>query len=84
MKQLPPHLLNLRHKGPQSLSDLRASIVYAAIQYGFYRNSQLASFLQISYSAVSILHQNFLGKIVEESYFEVMLFQSLKQKLLNV
>jgi len=80
---LPPHLFNLRHKGPKGLSGLRASIVYAAMQYGFYHNAQLAQFLHISSSAVSILYQNFLKRIESDPSIEASLFQSLKQEFLN-
>ncbi len=80
---LPLHLLGMRHKGPHTLSDLRACIVYSAIQYGSYKNAQLASFLHISSSAVSNHYRKFLQRINSDPSLEVNLFQSLKSKLLN-
>lgn len=81
---LPPSSLNVRHKGPRNLSTLRGSIVYAALQYGFYHNAQLAHFLHISSSSVSTLYQNFLKKIAIKPDIESSLFQSLKREFPNI
>jgi putative transposase len=81
---LSPLLLALRHRGPQCLAQLRATIVYAAIQYFSYQNSQLASFLNVSSAAVSILYQKFLAQIFSDPSVEAKLFQSLKQRFLTI
>jgi hypothetical protein len=54
---LTSQLLGLRRKGPRSLPQLLASFVYAATQYFFYHNAQIAHFLHISSSAVSFLYK---------------------------
>jgi REP element-mobilizing transposase RayT len=76
---LASQLLSLRRKGPQSLSHLRASLVYAATQYFFYHNAQIAHFLHISSSAVSFLYQKELAVFSANPTLEDSLFQELKQ-----
>jgi REP element-mobilizing transposase RayT len=82
--RLLPSALNLRHKGSRNLSTLRESIVYVALQYGFYHNAQLAQFLHISSSSVSTLYQNFLKKMSISPMIESSLLQSLKREFLNI